>query len=215
MACDHCGAEFGSRREEIEHVLSEHGDDISSHRADELKRERNRLDEESNGGGLPVSRRAIAAGVMLLAVVGGGYALMNTGAVSFTSSGGGTDTPTGNVGAQVGPPGSAHDHAGFSVVVDGEPIRFSKPRYQLQADRVHFEGGDGSTIHKHATGVTVEYALETLGLDVNATCLTVHGDQYCEPEGEVEVTVNGEPAEDGGDHVIRDGETIRIAYTEG
>lgn len=219
MSCEYCDETFSSRRAEISHVLAEHGDDLTSHERDALKRERNDLSADTETGlfdRLPVSR---SLGLTVLAVavlVAGGYGLASTGIVSF-QGGGGASGPTGSAGtgatpASVGPVGSTHEHATFSVVVDGAPIDFGQPRYQVQSSHVHFENGDGSTIHSHATGVTIGYALDTLGLGINGTCLTVHADTYCESTGNVTTTVDGQELDNGADHVIRDGETIRIRY---
>ncbi|MDY6768876.1 MAG: hypothetical protein SVW02_02090 [Candidatus Nanohaloarchaea archaeon] len=124
---------------------------------------------------------------------------------------------TGPTGAAVGPAGSTHEHAQFSVFVNGEEIDFSQPRYQFQQtqnSRVHFEAGDGSRIHKHATGVTIGFALESLDMGINATCLTVHDETYCEDgAATLETMVNGEEIQNPASHVIRDGERIRIEYT--
>jgi len=211
VKCDKCGRKVDDRADEIEHLLDQHDDTLTSHRRDELKRELNQIDD-GGGGSLPL--RTIGIAVAALAVlVGGGYALTATGIVSFSA--GGSPGPTG---AAVGPPGSTHEHAQFSVFVNGDEIDFSQPRYQVgqtQNRRIHFEGGDGSRIHKHATAVTIGYAMDVHDLGINASCLTVHEDTYCEDgSGSVSVTVNGNEIEDPASHVIRDGEIIRISYSE-
>lgn len=209
MKCDKCGRKVDSRREEIEHVLDQHDDKITSHEKDELKRELNSLEAEGSSGSLPVRKIGIAAAVLAV-LVGGGYALSSAGILSFSSGG------SGSTGAGVGPAGSTHEHAQFSVFVDGEEIDFSQPQYQFhqtQNSRIHFEAGDGDTIHKHATGATIGFALESLGLGLNETCLTVHDDTYCE-NGNASLTtrVNGNQIQAPASHVIRDGEVIRIEY---
>ncbi len=209
MKCDKCGRSVDSRREEIEHLLEQHDDTVTSHEKDELKRELNDLDDDE-GRSFPL--RTVAKAVLVLAVlVGGGYALASTGVIEFSADG---SSGPGDV--ALGPAGSTHEHAQFSVVVNGESIDFSKPQYQYQQTqnpRIHFEGGDGSTIHKHATGVTIGFALESLNMGINATCLQVHADTYCENDtATLETTVNGNVIEDPASHVIRDGETVRISY---
>ncbi len=209
MKCDKCGRQVDSRQEEVEHLLDQHDDTLTSHKRDELKRELNQMD---SGGGRSLPLRTIGIGVAVLAVIlGGGFALSSAGIVSFSA--GGSNGPTG---AAVGPAGSTHEHAQFSVFVNGDEIDFSQPRYQVgqtQNRRIHFEGGDGSRIHKHATGVTVGFALESLDMGINQTCLSVHDEVYCEDgSAPLTVTVNGNEIEDAASHVIRDGEVIRIAY---
>lgn len=204
MKCDTCGRKVDSRREEIEHVLEQHGDKITSHEKDELKRELNSLEKDSSSSSLPVRKLGIAAAVLAV-IVGGGYALSSAGVLSFS-----TDSEA----AGVGPAGSTHEHAQFSVFIDGDEIDFSQSRYQLQSQRIHFEGGDGEVIHKHATGVTIGFALETHDLGINATCLTMHDDVYCEGGGAtLDVTVDEESIEEPASHVIQDGEVIDIRYS--
>ncbi len=207
MECGKCGESFSSEREKLRHLLQEHKEELSSHRRDELKRELNRIGSERSDG-LDFPARSATLVMLFLAVLGGGYAAFTTGAVSFSA---GSDEGGGPV--SVGPVGSTHDHASFSVVVEGERVDFSLSRYQLQSQEVHFENGDGSTIHKHATGVTVGYALQTLGMGVNETCLETVSDTYCEPDGDLTVTVNGGEVEEPAETVIRDGQNIRIEYS--
>ncbi len=103
MACDHCGEEFGSEREELEHVLDEHGDDITSHREDDIKRKLNRMDEDSSTG-FSYRKPAKAAAVILL-VAGAGYGLLSTGMLQFSAS----QEPTGNA-------------AGTEIPLENEPV---------------------------------------------------------------------------------------------
>ncbi len=214
MGCDHCGETFDSRRAEIDHVLADHGSDLTSHERDALKRERNELPDTSGSVAdrLPIGRGTAMAALFLGLAAVVLYGMVSAGVVSFTA--GGSPSGTATAPTSVGPAGSTHEHATFSVSVAGDRIDFSRQRYQMQANRVHFEAGDGTTIHKHATGVTIGYALDTLGLGINASCLQVHGDAYCEPAGDLAVTVDGSDIDAPTDHVIRDGETIRIRYTE-
>ncbi|MDY6761579.1 MAG: hypothetical protein SVY41_00860 [Candidatus Nanohaloarchaea archaeon] len=210
MKCDKCGRQVDSRREEIDHLLDQHDDTLTSHRRDELKRELNQLESGGGGRSLPVRTIGIAAAVLAV-LLGGGYALASAGILSVSA--GASSSPTG---AAIGPAGSTHDHAQFSVFVNGDEIDFSQPRYQVgqtQNRKIHFEGGNGERIHKHATGVTIGYALDVHGLGINSTCLTVQDRTYCEDSSaSLTTTVNGNEIEDPGSHIIRDGEVIRISY---
>lgn len=206
MACDQCGEEFPDRRSEIEHVLSEHGDDISSHRADELKREKNRLAGSSDGGSFPT--RAIAAGVMLLAVIGGGYALMTSGAVSFSSGGG--STPTGN--AAIGE--TIHWHADYSISVCGEQkVLQDGPilAHTHGSTTFHLEG-----VRQRAEQATLDWIVDQLGGDFsNSSILAYEEPESCpgtDEPGELTVTVNGEEIADPEDYIVRNGDSIRITY---
>ncbi|MDY6774102.1 MAG: hypothetical protein SVS85_02780 [Candidatus Nanohaloarchaea archaeon] len=48
MKCDKCGKEVDSREEEIEHLLGQHEDKLTSHEKDELKREMNQIGSDSD-----------------------------------------------------------------------------------------------------------------------------------------------------------------------
>ena len=95
----------------------------------------------------------IAMGV--LAVIGSivGYAVIEFINLPGTAPGG----PE-NAGAI----GSAHDHTAILVEIFDDRFDFSVPSYQLKSSWIHFEGRDGSTIHKHATGVTLGYLVEPM-----------------------------------------------------
>ena len=60
--------------------------------------------------------------------------------------------------------GSEHAHAGILVKIFGDEFDFSAPAYQIKSPWIHFESRDGSTIHKHATGVELEYLFNSLSI---------------------------------------------------
>lgn len=209
MDCDHCDETFSSELARIEHALEAHGDELTSHDRDDLKRRRNKLERDADGGAGPVSRSTLklagfaVAGLALVAAAG--FGLSMTGMVSFSTSGGGS-----NVDTTLG--GPTHEHALFSVVVNGQQIDFSQRQYQVQSQDIHFEGGDGTQIHKHTQGTTIAYALETLGMTINETCLATQTDTYCESDGgDLTVTAGGADV-DPQDYVVQDGVPIRIEY---
>lgn len=211
MGCEYCDASFGSRRDEINHLLDEHDDELTSHDRDELKRERNKLQDNGNGRNHKDLMKTAGVGVLAVLLFAGiGYALMAAGYISFSLDSG----ATGGMGA----PGSTHEHMPFTVIVNGEQIDFSQPKYQVgqtQNQHVHFEQGDGSTLHKHATGVTLGYAMESLGMKINSTCLTLDtGETYCEGDGgELTVTAGGKEVDDPASYVLQNGVGVRIEYT--
>lgn len=214
MDCDYCDESFSDELEQVEHTLDAHDDELTGHDTDDLKRKRNRLQREEDDGGsaFPVKTVGFAALVVVL-VVGGGYGLMASGLLTVEK-----DAPASTGSNTLGAPGSTHEHAQFTVTVNGERIDFSQPRYQASKTQnryVHFEGGDGVTIHKHATGVTIAYTLESLGFSINETCISTDtGETYCESSGgELSVTVNGQSV-DPTEAVIQDGQTIRVSFSQ-
>ena len=47
---------------------------------------------------------------------------------------------------------------------------FSAPAYQIKSPWIHFESRDGTTIHKHATGVELEYLFNSLSIGIDDQC---------------------------------------------
>ncbi|MBI4009728.1 MAG: MoaD/ThiS family protein [Candidatus Aenigmarchaeota archaeon] len=145
--------------------------------------------------------KVLTYGIILLVVVGIGYALI--WALTAPSTG-------------IGAPGSTHIHQDFKVYVSGNAIDFSLGKYQkphLNA-HVHLEGGDGDLIHVHATGVTMEFFLKSLGIKFEKDCLTMDtGDKYCnEGDKALKFYVNSKPSSEWEKYVLKDGDKILVSY---
>jgi sulfur carrier protein ThiS len=194
--CDYCGASFASEKEELKHLKSEHRDELGPI-------DKRRVgDVGGDDGGLPTG--PIALGVVLLASVAiVGYVVFIAG------SGGGSA-------GDVGPAGSAHYHGTMNVTVTGDRVDFSQAQYQVQDQRFHFEGGDGTQWHAHATGVTFEYAMDALGFDASLSpnSVTIDGTTYTDGDGyDVVFEINGEPLDEL-DYVLQEGDHVEIVVTE-
>lgn len=116
---------------------------------------------------------------------------------------------------RVGAPGSTHIHASLFFHVNGTSVELTR-RFLGQAERVHFHAPD-SILHVHATGLTLGYALDTLPVALNDTCVTVTGTRSCAGDGTVvTVLVNGEPVNPAAakNRVIRQGDTITVFHGE-
>ena len=146
------------------------------------------------------------------------------GYVVFAGGPGGSDTGNGIEVEQT--PGrvseSAHEHGIINVTIEGERVDFGDPDYRRPREfgAFHFEGGDGRAWHKHADGVTLEYAMATLGIDVSEDRVTVDGESYRDGDAGASLTVGGEPVDPTtyqlqGTSVAdaADGDTIRIGVT--
>lgn len=179
--CSYCGAAFDDEGEYLDHLAAAHETEL---RAIDRRRLEQREDDD---GGLPVGPLVLGGviGVALLLVV---YVTV------FLGNGG--STGAGDVAQQPGEVGSAHEHGTINVTIDGQTLDFSRERYQLAADRFHFEGGT-EVWHKHATGVTLAYAMSTLDIDVSEDSVTFDGTTYSasDPETSITITVNGEPVD--------------------
>ncbi|MDE0090900.1 MAG: hypothetical protein OXP12_06050 [Thaumarchaeota archaeon] len=110
--------------------------------------------------------------------------------------------------------GSAHDHAAILVEIFDDRFDFSIPPYQLKSPWIHFEGRDGSTIHKHATGVTVGYLFETIGIGIDEDCFVFpDGRQFCTDNAyKLVYMVNGEEATDIREYEPMEDDRILVSY---
>ena len=110
--------------------------------------------------------------------------------------------------------GSAHDHAGVLVKIFGDTFEFSGPSFQIKSPWIHFEGRDGSTIHKHATGVTLEYLFDSLSIGLDDQCYVFpDGKAFCTQEDyTLNFFINGEQVSDIRDHEVIEDDRILIVY---
>jgi hypothetical protein len=110
--------------------------------------------------------------------------------------------------------GTAHDHADFKVYIQGQPIDFSQPKYQLQHSNVHVEGGDGDVIHMHAARITIGAFFDTLRIRFNSTCFVLDtGQAVCnDATNTLKFYVNGQPNNEFDRYVLRHLDRILVSY---
>jgi len=110
--------------------------------------------------------------------------------------------------------GSEHSHAALLVKIFGDKFDFSAPAYQIKSSWIHFEGRDGSTIHKHATGVTLGYLFDTLQLGLDNRCFVFQdGRSFCTSDDySLVFYINGEQVPDIRDYEIQEGDRVLISY---
>ena len=147
----------------------------------------------------------IAIGVIsLIAVIVGysGYLFLN---MTETAPGG----PE-NAGAL----GSEHSHTALLVKIFGDTFDFDGPAFQIKSSWIHFEGRDGTTIHKHATGVNLGYLFDTLSIGLDDQCyIFPDGKQFCSNEDyKLKFFVNGEQVPDIRDYETMEGDRVLIVY---
>lgn len=147
----------------------------------------------------------IAIGVIsLIAVIVGysGYLFLN---MTETAPGG----PE-NAGAL----GSEHSHAALLVKIFGDTFEFSGPAFQIKSSWIHFEGRDGTTIHKHATGVDLGYLFDTLGIGLDDQCyIFPDGKQFCSNDDyKLKFFINGEQVPNISNYEIIEDDKILILY---
>lgn len=110
--------------------------------------------------------------------------------------------------------GSEHSHAALLVKIFGDKFDFSAPAYQIKSPWIHFEGRDGSTIHKHATGVTLGYLFGTLQIGLDDQCFVFQdGRSFCTNEDySLVFYVNGKQVPDIRDYETQEDDRVLISY---
>lgn len=118
--------------------------------------------------------------------------------------------------ANYGPVGSAHVHAAFAVKLNGTQLDFSDPKYQVKSRYMHVENNDGTTLHRHATGVPVNEFFRSIKMNVTNNCFTTdNGTKYCNNGKEnLDFYVNGTKVPSIANYVFNDDDRILIAYGE-
>lgn len=197
--CRYCEEVFESGEAYLSHLAEYHGGELG--RIDR-RRVENHVQPESDSGPNALVVLAVVLGVASLL---GGISYV----VLFSGASGASDTAT--VGQQPAGIGSVHYHGTMEMIVTGERVDFIQNRFQLRADAFHFEGGQGVQWHGHARGVTLEYALESLGFGVTSTAITIDGTTYQSSASNtsVQYLVNGEQVSPR-TYVLRTGDQIRI-----
>jgi len=147
----------------------------------------------------------IAIGVLSVIAVIVGYSIFLFLNMTETAPGG----PE-NAGAL----GSEHSHAGILVKIFGDTFEFSGPAFQIKSSWIHFEGRDGTTIHKHATGVDLEFLFDSLRIGLDDQCYVFpDGKSYCAQEDyTLKFFINEEQTSDIRDYEIMEGDKVLIIY---
>ena len=174
-------------------------------RKERREREQRRENYASKRSSEKRTQKLIAAGVLgVIAVIVGyaGYLFVNM-----------TETAPGGP-ENAGELGSDHSHAAILVKIFKDEFDFSAPAYQIKSPWIHFEGRDGSTIHKHATGVTLGYMFESMSLGLDDQCFTFQdGRNFCTNEDySLKFYINGDKVDDIRDYEIMENDRILISY---
>ena len=86
--------------------------------------------------------------------------------------------------------------------------------YQIISSWIHFEESDGTTIHRHSSGVNLYYLFESLNIGIDDKCFNFpDGRQFCTNEDySIKYFINHEMVDDKRDYVIKDEDRILISY---
>ena len=126
--------------------------------------------------------------------------------------------------------GDEHEHASILVRIFGDKFDFAVPSYQIKNSWIHFEDSDGTTIHRHSTGVTLGYLFDSLnivvgwdskgykdsfvpGEQLDPCFIFPDGRQFCTNEDySLKYYINHELVKGIYDYVLEEGDRILITY---
>ena len=110
--------------------------------------------------------------------------------------------------------GDEHVHASMLTKIHGDNFDYSLPAYQIKSGWIHFEAQDGTTIHRHASGVTLEFLFDTVGIRLDDQCFVFPDDrQFCtNEEFTLRYYVDDLQTESINDLVFEDESRILISY---
>lgn len=120
---------------------------------------------------------------------------------------------------EIGVVGDIHYHAGFAMYINGQRYNFSQEKYMSTENKTlsnfaHLHDLNGNIIHKHASGVTLGFFFETLGMELNDTCLILDdGTSYCnDGNKELKMYVDGEHNDESAEYDLQDEDRILLSY---
>jgi hypothetical protein len=205
--CEYCDEEFDSKKERLEHELSEHKEELTGHEKDEKKSELSKLEDQDQTSKVERNRKMKRAGIGvigLLILAGGGFAALQ----SFDTS-----PPTTNESIGVGTD-PVHWHADYQITVCGEDrvLRDGPMLAHTHGEKsFHLEGR--RTSREQAT---LGWVANQLGAEFsNSGILGYEEPESCpgtEEPGNLTVEANGETLEDPENYILRDGDMITITY---
>ena len=110
--------------------------------------------------------------------------------------------------------GDEHIHASILVKIFGDKFDFSTPNYQVTTPWIHFENSDGDTVHRHSTGVELEFMFNSMKIAVDENCFVFpDGRQFCNNDDyTLKFYINDKRVADIASYVIQDNDRILISY---
>ena len=110
--------------------------------------------------------------------------------------------------------GDEHEHASLLVRIFGDKFDFGSPAYQIKNSWIHFEDSDGTTIHRHASGVTLGYLFANINIGIDNECyIFPDGRQFCTNEDySLKYYINHKNVKDINDYVLKEGDRILLTY---
>jgi len=148
----------------------------------------------------------IAAGILGVIAVIVGWSAINFMNISTLS------TPGAPPGAGV--LGDEHEHASILVRIFADKFDFTSPAFQIKNSWIHFEAQNGSTIHRHGSGVMLGYLFETVGMQLTDECFIFADErEFCNNEDySLKFYINHNVVQGIQNYVLSEGDRILISY---
>jgi hypothetical protein len=110
--------------------------------------------------------------------------------------------------------GDEHIHASMLVKIFGDKFDFSTPNYQVKTSWIHFENQDGDTIHRHSTGVELQFLFDSMKIFTDENCFVFpDGRQFCtNNDYTLKFYINQQKVDDIRTYVIQEDDRILISY---
>ena len=110
--------------------------------------------------------------------------------------------------------GDEHIHASMLVKIFGDKFDFSSTNYQVKTSWIHFENQDGDTIHRHSSGVELEFLFNSMNIVVDDQCFVFpDGRQFCSNDDyTLKFYVNQQKVEDLRTYIVQEEDRILISY---
>ena len=113
--------------------------------------------------------------------------------------------------------GAEHIHASMLVKIFGDKFDFASTPYQIKTSWIHFENQDGDTVHRHSTGVDLEFMFDSMKIAMDDQCFVFpDGRQFCtNNDYTLSFYINQQKVDDIRNYVVQEDDRILITYGDG
>ena len=110
--------------------------------------------------------------------------------------------------------GAEHIHASMLVKIFGDKFDFASTPYQIKTSWIHFENQDGDTVHRHSTGVELEFMFNSMNIAMDDQCFVFpDGRQFCTNDDyTLRFYINQQEVDDIRNYVVQEDDRILITY---
>jgi len=174
------------------------------------KNRRERREEEREGFASKRSAQYRSRNLKAAGILAGIGVIVALACFEFITSGNNVPGAPENAGRL----GDEHIHASMLVKIFGDKFDFSTPNYQVKTSWIHFENSDGDTVHRHSTGVELEFLFNSMKIAIDDKCFVFpDGRQFCTNEDySLKFYVNQQKVDDIRDYVVQEDDRILITY---